>query len=634
MSELFSTGIQPMSDAGTPATSELTVPVGSQAPTDELHYEVCVVGGGLAGLCAALSSARMGAKTVLVQDRAVLGGNASSEIRMWALGAHGPDARETGIMEEIRLANLYYNPDHRFSVWDNVLYGLAREQDNLDLLLSCAICDVDMTDDATIKAVRGWHLTRQRWQYLSAGKFIDCSGDSILRLSRAPCRWGREAKSSSGEAHAKDVADRKTMGNTILMQLREIDPQHHRPYIAPPWAMPVGDETFPNRKTQPTGHNFWWLEIGGLYDTLDDADKLRDELIALAHGVWAYIKNHPDGRGHAWELEWIGALPGKRENIRYEGDYILTEEDILAEGKFDDLIAHGGWTMDDHPPAGIFHDGRDTTHHKAPSPYGIPYRTLYSHKVKNLWFAGRNISCTHMAMSSTRVMATCATLGQAAGTAAAISLQQDCDNRGVYTDHLDRLQRRLMDQDQWLPGRIRPSAPTNGTATITVSTGDAAVLADGLDRRTAGEEHRWDSAPGGWIQWSFPHKTAIDRVRLTGDSKLSMLKKMPCSFPLAGNRREVPSCLPRDLRIETSEDGENWQVAATITDNYRRLIDWQPEGLQATHLRVVVERGWSDDPAERISLFAAELGQPEVAGPIEMGIWPRVIEVKGGAAGA
>ena len=96
----------------------------------------------------------------------------------------------------------------------------------------------------------------------------------------------------------------------------------------------------------------------------------------------------------------------------------------------------------------------------------------------------------------------------------------------------------------------------------------------------------------------------------------------------------MPSCLPRDLRIETSEDGENWQVAATITDNYRRLIDWQPEGLQATHLRVVVERGWSDDPAERISLFAAELGQPEVAGPIEMGIWPRVIEVKGGAAGA
>lgn len=617
-----------MSLPATPSDTSSTLPAGSAAPSESRNSEVCVVGGGMAGLCAALASARSGVKTILVQDRAVLGGNASSEVRMWICGAHGPNNKETGYLEEIQLANIRRNPGLNYPLWDSVLYGVARQQENLELILGCAVCEVEMDGPERIAGVRGWHLTRQKWIDIRAKAFIDCSGDSILRLSGAPCRWGREAKSVTGEGLARDEADRRTMGNTILIQLRGIDPEDHRPFVPPSWALPVDETTFPHREKnmKPTGHNFWWLEIGGMEDTMEDADSLRDRLIALAYGVWAYIKNHPDGRGHAWELEWIGALPGKRENVRYEGDHMLTQEDIEAQGKFPDLIAHGGWTMDDHPPEGIFHAGKDTTHHPAPSPYGIPYRCLYSHAVRNLWFAGRNISATHMAMSSTRVMATCATFGQAAGTAAAIAVAQGCDNRGVYERHMDRLQRRLLDHDQWLPGRLRPVAPLSrpDRARFTASTGDPEVLRDGHDRPTGDADHRWDGKPGDWIAVEWDKAVTVARIRLTGDSQLHRNKRMPCSYPKKGHDQAMPPTLPRDLRLEAKQGDGAWKTVATLRDNKKRCLIWKLENPVCTNsLRFVIERGWSEDPEQRVSLFALEFGDPEETGPVEETTFPQ-----------
>lgn len=616
-----------MNDAQTPADSACTLPYASAAPTDPLAYEVCVVGGGMAGLCAALAAARGGARTALIQDRPVLGGNASSEVRMWICGAHGPDNKETGYLEELQLANLRLNPRLSYSVWDTVLYGAARMQPNLDLYLNCAVCEVRMESPARIAGVRAWHLTRHRWLDVGARAFIDCSGDSILRLGGAPCRWGREARAATGESKARAVADRRTMGNTILIQLREIPPGAHRPFVPPAWALPVDAATFPHRegKMTPTGHNFWWLELGGMHDSLADGDQLRDRLLALAYGVWAYIKNHPDGRGHAWELEWIGSLPGKRENVRYEGDHTLTQTEIDGRGRFPDVIAHGGWTMDDHPPAGIEHSGTDTTHHPAPSPYGIPYRCLYSRTVENLWFAGRNISATHMALSSTRVMATCALLGQAAGTAAAIAIAHGCDNRGVFARHLDRLQRRLMDQDQWLPGRLRPIAPDSvpGVARYTASRGDPDVLRDGFDRPQDDDSHRWEGRAGDWIAAHWEQPRPIARVRLVGDSRLDDVKRMPCSYPLAGHAVAMPAPLPRDLRLERLTGDGRWETVARVTDNTRRCVIWElAEPVTAPGLRVVLERAWGDAPDQAIGLFALEFGDPAPTGPIVEVAWP------------
>ena len=320
---------------------------------------------------------------------------------------------------------------------------------------------------------------------------------------------------------------------------------------------------------------------------------------------------------------WNGLVPcRKRENIRYEADYMLTEEDILAEGRFDDMIAHGGWTMDDHPPAGIFHPGKDTTHHPAPSPYGIPYRSLYSRNVRNLWCAGRNIGCTHMAMSSTRVMATCATLGllparrprlpcnTSAITAPSISIIYSACS-AVYSTRINGCR------------VARGQSPSlTQQATLSASAGDPAPLLDGVDRVTNGVAHAWTAQAGDWIQFSFTSPQDIHRLRLIADSKLSKRKVMPCTYPLSGVRQTLPSCLVRNLRIESSDDGTTWQPQATITNNYRRFIEWRPDQpLQARYLRVIFDHGWSD--TEPMAFFAAEVGAPDEDGPIDAGPWPK-----------
>ncbi|GDY11867.1 hypothetical protein LBMAG53_07450 [Planctomycetota bacterium] len=595
-----------------------TLPPGSAAPTEALDADVCVVGGGIAGLCAALAAARSGARTILIQDRAVLGGNASSEIRMWICGAHGKDVKEAGILEELQLANYHRNPGLNYSLWDSVLYQAAREQSGLTTILSCAVCQVEMANATTIAAVRAWHLTRQCWIEVRARVFLDCSGDSVLSLSGAPARWGREARSETGEPAAQAVADRKTMGNSLLIQLRAIDPAQHRPFIAPAWArvLPEGHPRL--RECKPTGHNFWWIEIGGEQDTMADADRIRDELYAIAFGVWAFIKNHPDGRGHGWELEWLGSLPGKRENIRYEGDHVLTQMDVESCGHFPDVIAYGGWTMDDHPPAAFDHPGPPTHHYPAPSPFGIPYRSLYSRTVSNLLFAGRNISCTHLAMSATRVMGTCALVGQAAGTAAAMAVAVGSDPRGIGRDHLVELRNRLMDDDSWLPGVLRPIAPLARLATVTTSAGDdPAPLFTGIDRRLLGQANAIEIAPGGWIEFRWPQQVAPGRLRLIGDSDLHRDKRQPCSWPRDGHDEAMPARLPRNLRVVVERDGA-WVEVARITDNPRRLLKIPVVG-NTTAVRLIVEAAWGGGPAR---LQACEPGLPDLLAPPVATPWP------------
>lgn len=608
---------------------DATLPAGP-APTETLTTDLCVVGGGTAGLCAAIAGARRGARVVLLQDRPVLGGNASSEVRMWVCGAHGRDAKETGILEEILLENCWRNPSLKYPVWDTVLYEKARYQDGLHLVLNAAVCEVEMDGPERIRAVKAWHLTRQCWIRVEAALFADCSGDSILRLSGAPTMWGREARHEFDEPAAPAVADRKTMGNSLLIQLREIDAAQHEPFVPPAWAHRYDDSHRRIReRATPTGHNFWWLEIGGEMDTIADADAIRDELYRIAYGVWAYIKNHPDGRGRTWELEWIGSLPGKRENVRYVGDHILTQRDVESCGQFPDVVCHGGWTMDDHPPAAFHHDGPPTTFHPAPSPFGIPYRCLYSRAIANLFFAGRNISCTHMAMSATRVMATTATMGQAVGTAAAICLTRGTTPRGVYERHLAELQGMLLDDDQYLPGRRRPLPALTRAATLRASTGDPTALTDGIDRRLGDEDHWWQGAPGDWVELRWDAPRPLHRVRIVGDSQLHRVKRMPCAWTTAPVREEMPPTLPRDLRVEAETADGTWTVVARVSGNRRRLITLPLENVAARAVRVVIERTWG---AERAGLFAVDAGEPPIGEPIATTPWPtKAVTARAGA---
>jgi len=592
-----------------------TLPAGP-APTENLSCDFCVVGGGMAGVAAAIAAARHGLKVILIQDRAVLGGNASSEVRMWICGAHGRDAKETGIIEEILLLNLHLNRNLSYPLWDAILYGAVQNQPNIQLILSCAVAEVEMAAPDRIRAVKGWHLTRQKWIRVEAKQFADCSGDSVLRLSGAATRWGREARAEFGESHAPETADRKTMGNSILLQLREIDPADHVPYVPPAWA-----HVFPldhHRLGRADGKdNFWWLEIGGVMDTQDDADRIRDELYKMALGAWAWIKNHPDGRGRKWELDWIGALPGKRENVRYEGDHILIQQEVEDCGRFADRVCHGGWSMDDHPPGAFLHQGPPTTFHPAPSPFGIPWRCLYSKNIANLYCAGRNISCSHMAMSATRVMATCATMGQAIGTGAAIAHRNGLTPREVGAQRLAQLQATLLDDDQFLPGFARPIPALSRDARLTASRGDPETLRDGIDRRLGEADHWWRAAPGDWAEYRFAVPSAPGRVRIVCDTELHKKRVLPCNLPLKRNVGGMPSGAPRDFRVEGQGEDGSWRTIAAVSDNHRRLVVLPVEGtFQA--IRLVLDRTWGDPET---AFFAFDCGAPVLGGPLPEAPW-------------
>ena len=570
--------------------------------TEELNYDFCVVGGGMAGICTAIAAARRGVKTVLVQDRPVLGGNASSEIRMWVCGAHGADNKETGILEEILLENTYRNPGLKYTIWDTVLYEKVKYQDSLDLLLNTSCNDLTM-DDKRIASIRCWQLTSQKWIHISAQQFADCSGDSILRISGADFRWGREASDEFGESHAPEAADMKTMGNSLLLQLRKIDKEQHVPFIAPAWAHSYQEEDLPNRNLKPSGHNFWWLEIGGMQNTIDDAEDIRDELYRIGYGVWDLIKNHPDGRGHEWELEWIGSLPGKRENVRYEGDYILNQNDVEAEGKFEDMVAYGGWSMDDHHPEAIEYPGPPTIFHPAPSPYGIPYRSLYSRNIENLYMAGRNISATHMALSSTRVMATCAIIGQAVGTAAALAHKYQCTPRAVYEQHVDELQSTLMDDDAYLPWHQRKPSAIMQAATVTADAGDVDKLISGVDRSIGDDDNAWDAPCGTAITVELGETAQVSELRLTLDSNLRQQKRMPCTIGANAKACRVPKYLLKSYTIEIQDESGTWQEIHNENNNYQRLRRI-PIQKTATAVRFTPTETWGHDSAR---IFALEI---------------------------
>jgi hypothetical protein len=563
-------------------------------------FDVCVVGGGMAGMCAALAAARHGAKTAIVHDRPVFGGNASSEIRMWICGAH--DVKETGLLEELLLENAYRNPTGNYSVWDSALYGKIACQPHLTHFLNCSCtgCKTDSRgDEQRITTIRCWQLTSQTWHNIGAKLFIDCSGDSILaEPSGAAFRTGREARTEFDEDIEPAQSDAKTMGNSLLIQLRRTEEPH--PFTPPRWAYRFeSPEDLPHRIRGVQGHNFWWIELGGLQDTIRDAEAIRDELMKTAWGVWDYIKNRAPEKDQAehWALEWLGSLPGKRENRRYEGPHILTQNDVRDGGRFDDIIAYGGWSMDDHHPAGLLYPGKPTIFHPAPSPYGIPYRCLYSRNVDNLLFAGRNISVTHAALSSTRVMATCAVIGQAAGTAAALAVQHGVAPAGLYPNRIAELQQRLMEDDAYLPGLARGIDDLTTTASC-----DTPQLNNGHDRPLGEQANAWIGGVGDAATLTWPEPVDIAAVRLVFDSNLSHDKRMPCSYPLKGNRQSMPTTLVRGYRIEAADEAGQWQAVCRETDNYQRLAV-TPVQRRAQGLRLVVETTWGD---EQVKLFGFE----------------------------
>lgn len=488
--------------------------------TVEYKADLCVIGGGIAGICAAVSAARTGAKVVLMHERPMLGGNASSEIRMWVCGAQGDNVTETGLLEELFTENLYRNPYKLYPMFDALLYDFVRREKNITLLLNCSCMDADMRDD-TILSVTGWQMTTQQFCKVYADSFADCSGDSItVPLTGAMYRVGREAAGEFGENVGTKIADRKTMGNSCLLQAHK--GTEKVTFTAPDFAKKLTDEDVRYRcpHMQREGENFWYLELGGDRDTIADAEEIRDDLIALAYGMWDYVKN--SGRyedADYWQLDFVGYLPGKRESRRMLGKVLMTQNDILEDRAFEDVVAYGGWPLDDHDPAGFYYDGHPNTAYDTPPCYAIPYRALYSANIRNLFFAGRNISMTHAAMSSTRVMATCGLCGQAIGTAAALAAKYGCTPDEIYTSHLNELQETLLWDDCMLPHH--PRTPEAMTAAAEIFKNgqkepSAECLRDGNDR-----ENPFVCDAGDTVEYRFRTPVSLREVRLIFDSDLN-----------------------------------------------------------------------------------------------------------------
>ncbi len=527
--------------------------------------DLCVVGGGLAGLCAALAAARHGIKVILIHDRPVLGGNASSEIRMWVCGSHGVDNRETGIIEELILENYYQNPSHKYTLWDSVLYGKAITEDNLTLLLNSSVLDAEC-ENGRINSVTAWQSNAETFHTVKAEYFADCSGDSILApLSGAEFRYGREAKSEFNESIPPETADSKTMGMSCIFQTRETD--HKVDYIPPEWAYRYESKDDLPYKDAFVDNNFWWIEIGGEWDCIHDTDRCRDELLKICFGVWDYMKNRSDDAADKWELEWIGFLPGKRESRRYIGEYTVTQNDVESEGKFDDLVAYAGWSMDDHFPAGFYHKSSyPTIYHPAPQPWGLPLRAMISKNISNLVFAGRNISVTHAALSSSRVMATCSILGQALGTAVAQAIHDDTDIRAI---DIKKLQAALMFDDCYLPWHKRQISALSLKAKC-----NAPIAINGYER---GEENCWVGKAEDFIEFSFDTAEKINGVRIIFDSNLNRSTtdteehNMPCCYRLNEPYYKIPYTLIKEYDIiYVSEEGKQFKI--NVTDNHQRFV--------------------------------------------------------------
>lgn len=568
------------------------------------NTDVCVVGGGIGGMFTAISAARHGAKVVLMQDRPVLGGNASSEIRMWISGAgtRVRDLQETGIMEELQLENMHRNPRRNFTTWDALLYEMVRFEPNIELLLNCTCCDATM-DGSRIESVRGFQLTTYKWHEVHAKIFVDSSGDSILApLTGAEYKVGREAKSEYNEEFGLEQADNHTMGMSILIQCRETD--HPISYTPPAWAYDFPNDDAMNNKPHDLhaiNTNFYWVELGGMQDSIGDTEEVRDELLKIAFGVWDHMKNHGDHGAENWDLEWIGFLPGKRESRRYVGDYVLTQHDVENCTPFVDTIAYGGWQIDNHLPGGFRMDAKGGAHlqkRRLSEPYPIPFRSLYSHNIENLMFAGRNISASHVAFSSTRVMGTIGLLGQAAGTGAAIAVRHDLTPRQACQQYITEIQDTLMEDDCFLPGLRRKIAPLSKEATLTCDYGDCSDLINGLDRRIWGKDNGYFGKTNKAVTYTFSEPKHVAGFRLVVDSDLNreFVEGNPDGlnttsvmfYPYSHNQTTFgfPKCMIKHYKIETQGEDGQWRVVYEDKENHQRFIK-QPLDITARAVRFI-----------------------------------------------
>ena len=590
-------------------------------------YDVVVVGGGISGVCAAIASARTGAKTAIVQYRSIFGGNASSEIRMHIVGANchssKPNLRETGILEEILLENKARNPYASFSVFDTILWEKVYQEDKLTSYLNTNADDV-ILDGERIKSII-CHQNSTETEIIISGKiFIDATGHGTIGvMAGAANRSGSEGREEFGEPTAPDKPNKYTNGNTIMFAAA--DRGEPVKFICPSWAKHYseedlkyrphitgtsvistggkiskgeeGEKGLPEFSTVDSG--YWWIELGGDdEDIIKNGEKIRDELLKCVYGVWDHLKNTSDHGVENYDLEWVGMVPGYRESRRLEGDYILTEHDIRGNRIFEDAVAYGGWPMDNHVPGGIKElDKFPSKVYNFPGCYTIPYRCYCSKNIPNLMMAGRDISTSKMAFSSVRVMGTCAVGGQAVGTASAMAVKYGCLPKQIGETYIKELQQKLLKDDCYIPGyRNLDERDLARTANVTASSqtkfGSALNVINGISRATENASNFWESEiikeDGEVLNLTFPKMAKISQIRITFDTDLSHEIMPSMSKVVLGRQvKGLPKELVKEYRVELKKDGEI-VGQRVVSDNRQRLNVWDFEKIEVDEIRIII----------------------------------------------
>lgn len=449
----------------------------AKEPTDLGAYELVVVGGGYAGVCAAITAARLGLKVALIQNRAVLGGNASSEVRVGPIGKL-TDTRfpaNADIVKELQASSgaIESSGGFRARPNDRHVERCVLAERNIHLLMETHLAQVEKSGDE-ITAIIVRDLKTSKEFRLRGTLFADCTGDATLGvMAGAEWRMGREGAGETGEALAPLVADSMLLGCTNLWAAKLTAELSEFPNC--PWAIPLTEESRdispPKWPAKLEGYAFiggWNWESGFGKDMCAQVEEIRDHNLRAMYGMWDFLKNRASDREKyaCAQLEWAAFIAGKRESRRLIGDLILCQQDITKPVAYEDGCVMASWYFDAHFPhpdnqkhypgqafRSLAYDdpafeqlrGEVRGSYTAIEPYWIPYRCFYSRSVSNLFMAGRNISTTHVGLLPVRVMNTTGMMGTVIGRAAALCTRRKCLARGVYVHHLVELKQLLAD---------------------------------------------------------------------------------------------------------------------------------------------------------------------------------------------